>query len=228
MIQSKTLLGAHLFFLLLLCAWSSPSLADFKPSYFGGNYSINGSNGIVTHDTSAVALEYMSTVDFLRILPTESPYQWYYDVSLGAQFHDLKDPLQYLGISNTPQSTSDVQVTKYYLETGFTRHQELYSALKWVLGARIGAFSIHAQKLSGQTQSAQDFRVQSSTSLGLMIFAFSGVNWEVSENWDLQTSIQIRKYYLGDFFVQDQVSGKEYRYPDYTSIGFAVGLLRSF
>lgn len=215
---------------LLICFCFHPpqAFADFKKQYLSINYEASTSNGKVTNDVAYTSLEYKRLAEYIDIFPTSSEYHWYLDMALIASYYDLEDPLTNLGITNTPQSTADLKAANYMFEIGFSRRQDVYGFAQWILGARFGGFAVDASKLSGQTLSAQQYHVESSSSTGLTISAHSGLTWDVSDSYTINTILQIRKYYFSQFSVQDTVSGVEYKYPDFLTIGLVIGVSRGF
>lgn len=213
---------------LLILIKPSTTLASFQDHYWGIQYSVNGSNGEVMNDMASISIEYQKAVDFLNLFPTDAPYKWYLDLALGAMYYDLEDPLQYMGITNTPQSTADLKATNFFFEIGFSRFQEVNSFIQWTLGTRVGGFGVLTSEFRGETDVAQPYHVESSTSLGLTISAFSGIAWQVSDNYFVRTELLLRKFYQAEFAAKETISGMEYKYPDYTSIGFALTVSRGF
>jgi hypothetical protein len=207
---------------------SSLAVADFRDRYLGLNFSVSGANGVVTDDLSSVSVEYQYIFDYLDIFPTESEYHWYLDYSLTMSAYDLKDPLFRMGILDTPLSKSDLKAKNFIIEIGAVRRQAMYSFSQWLLGVRLGGVVVQTSGLAGYTQSNVQFDVNSSTSLGMTISMFSGFAWDLSDNFTLNTLFYLRKHYQADFAVRDEISKRSHRYPDYTSLGFGVGLSRAF
>lgn len=221
--------GWTLWVLFSFCSVThSNAWADLREHYLGLNYAATGSNGVVTNDISNTSLEYQHQVDYLQMFPTQAAYKWYFDIAIAASYYELEDPVGNLGITGTSLTTADLKAANYTFELGYSRRQMVNSFIQWLLGARVGGFAVDTSKLSGQTNSAQNFQIESKTSLGLTISAFSGLTWDISENYTFNTLFQLRKHYLSEFTVRDTVSGAEFKYPDFTSIGFSVGFSRGF
>jgi hypothetical protein len=150
------------------------------------------------------------------------------DYSLTASFYDLEDPLFNMGILDTPLSKTDLKATNIIFEIGAVRRQEMYRFIQWILGVRLGGVVVQTTGLAGYTQSNVQFDVNSSTSLGMTISMFSGLTWDISDNYTINTLFYLRKHYQADFTVRDEISKRSHRYPDYTSLGFGIGLSRAF
>lgn len=216
------------FIFSVISLFSSHSLAHFHDHYLSIDAAIAGANGEVTNDIASLSLEYQKRFDHLRIFPTAQEYHWYLDAAVTTSFFEVEDPVRNIGITGTSLETADLTATDIILELGFTRRQKVYDTIFWTLGTRGGFFSINTDNISGQTNGAQDFNVTSKSAWGLTISAHSGVSWNISENWLLDFMLQLRKHYLNEFKVRDTISGGDYKYHDFTSIGFSLGVARGF
>lgn len=189
---------------------------------------MTGANAIVTSEMSHISIDYKHKLNFITLFPTESSYQWYYDIALTYSNWDLKDPLQRLGIINTPEVITDLNASSFFLEAGISRRQSIYDFMDWILGARVGTFASHTSGLSGQTQSSQTYSIDTKTDLGLSVSAYSGVELALSRNYNIGLFLMLRRHYMGEFTILDRISGVEAKYPGFTTIGFGFNLSRGF